>query len=149
MNKDMITFIAPLTLVLGAGLFAVGLLSLLEIHFFKSRFAERAALAGGLALILLTEVIFAASGMSMRFLNGQRSNLLECRLDAETALPDERHKNSLVIHNRILRCMNGFGYEWTTVEERCKREPASTNLFCYLPTQPFDRVVTQVLIMFE
>jgi hypothetical protein len=149
MNQDMVTLIAPLTLVLGAGLFAAGLLSFLEIHFFKNKFAERAALAGGLALILLTEMIFAASGMSTRFLNGQRSDLLECRLTAETALPNERHKNSPLIHERIVRCMDGFGYEWTTVHERCKQEPVSINPFCYLPSQSFDRVVTQVLMMFE
>jgi hypothetical protein len=48
MNQDMMTFIAPLSLVLGAGLFAAGVLSFFDIHFFKNRFAERAALAGGL-----------------------------------------------------------------------------------------------------
>lgn len=149
MNQDMITFIAPLTLVLGAGLLAAGLLSFLGIHFFNSKFAERSALAGGLAFILLAEIIFAARGMSMQFFNAQRSDLLECRLDAETALPDERHKNSPVLHERIVRCMNNFGYEWMTAHERCKREPVSTNPFCYLPTQQFDRTVTKFLMMFE
>ena len=149
MNQDMITLIAPLTLVLGAGLFSAGVLSFLDIHFFNSRPAERAALAGGLALIVLTEIIFAASGMSMRFLNGQRSDLLECRLEAETALPDERHKNSPVIHERMVRCMNNFGYEWITSQERCRTEPVSTNPFCYLPTRFFDRIVTVALMRFE
>jgi hypothetical protein len=149
MNQDMMTFIAPLSLVLGAGLFAAGVLSFFDIHFFKNRFAERAALAGGLVLIVLTEFIFAASGMSMRFLNGQRSDLLECRLNVETALPNERHKNSLTIHEHVVRCMNGFGYEWTTAHTRCKEEPISTNPFCYLPTHRFDRVVTEALMMFE
>ena len=104
-NQDMITFIAPLTLVLGAGLCAAGILSFLDIHFFKNKFAERAALAGGLALIVLTEFIFAASGMSMRFLNGQRSDLLECRLDAETAMPNERRTNSPMVHEHIVRSL--------------------------------------------
>ncbi len=109
MNQDMMTFIAPLSLVLGAGLFAAGVLAFFDIRLFKSRFAERAALAGGLLLIVLTEFIFAASGMSMRVLNGQRGDLLECRLNAETAMPNERHKNSLTIHERVVRCMNGSG----------------------------------------
>jgi hypothetical protein len=149
MNEDMIAFVAPLTLVLGSALLAAGLLSFFDVHFFKSRFAERAALAGGLALILVTELLFAAGGMSMRFLNGQRADVLECRLNAETELPNERHKNSPVIHERVMRCMNGFGYEWTTADRRCRAEPLSTNPFCYLPTRPFDRVVTKVLMELE
>lgn len=145
----MATFVAPVTLLLGAGLFAAGALSFLDIHFFKTKFGERAALAGGLALIVVTEFIFASSSMSMRFLNGQRSNVLECRLDAETALPDERNKNSPIIHDHIIRCMNGFGYEWTTGHSRCKEAPVATNPFCYLPMQFFDRVVTEFQMKFE
>ncbi|HYA80072.1 MAG TPA: hypothetical protein VED87_03975, partial [Methylocystis sp.] len=106
MKEDMIAFVAPLTLALGAGLFSAGLLSVFDIHFFKKRSAERAAFAGGLALLVLTEFIFAASGM--RFLNGQRNDLLECRLDAETALPNEPRGNSLAIHAHVVRCMEGF-----------------------------------------
>ena len=146
---EMVAFVAPMTLVLGAGLFAAGLLSFLDIHLFKTKLAERAALAAGLALILLTELIFASSNMSQRFLNGQRSDVLECRLDAETALPEERHKNSQEMQNRIVQCMKGFGYEWTTGRKRCKEAPVATNAYCYLPTRPFDRVVTELLMMFE
>lgn len=149
MNQDMFTFIAPLTLVIGAGLLAAGLLSFFDIHFFESRRAERAALAGGLALIFVTELIFSASGPSMRFLNGQRSDLLECRLEAETALPEERHKDSVIIHAHILRCMDRFGYEWTTASRRCQEEPISTNPFCYLPRRSFDRLVTEALMALE
>ncbi|HEY8071251.1 MAG TPA: hypothetical protein VIE47_04710 [Methylocystis sp.] len=145
----MVAFVAPMTLVLGAGLFAAGLLSFVDIHFFQTKLAERAALAAGLALILLTELMFASSSMSQRFLNGQRSDVLECRLDAETALPEERHKNSQEMQNRIVQCMKGFGYKWTTGHKRCKEAPVATNAFCYLPTRPFDRVVTEFLMMFE
>lgn len=147
MNQDMITFVAPLTLVLGAGLFAAGLLSLFDIHFLKSRSAERAALAGGLALIALTEFLFATMGT--RFLNGQRSDLLECRLNAETALPHERRENSVIIHEHIVRCMNGFGYEWTTSRKRCQEEPIATNPFCYLPKRFFDRMATELQMELE
>ena len=79
MNGDIAKFIAPFTLILGAGLFAAGALSFLDIHFFKTKFGATAALAGGLALIVLTEFIFVTSAMSARFINGQRSDLLECR----------------------------------------------------------------------
>ena len=145
MDGGLITFLAPLSLLLGAGLFVIGLFSFLDMHFFKSRSAERAALAGGLALILLAELLLAANGM--RFLNGQRSDLLECRLEAETELPNERHNNSPVIHARILRCMEGFGYEWTTAQRRCRDEPISTNPFCYLPKRLFDRMITEAQMM--
>jgi len=147
MKEDMIAFVAPLTLALGAGLFSAGLLSFFDIHFFKKRSAERAAFASGLALLVLTEFIFAASGT--RFLNGQRNDLLECRLEAETALPSERRGNSRVFHGHVVRCMEGFGYEWTTAHRRCKDEPVSTNPFCYLPKRLFDRVATEIQMMVE
>lgn len=147
MNAGMIAFVAPLVVLLGAGLFVAGLFSFFDIHFFKSKTAERVALAGGLALVVLAEFLFAASGT--RFLNGQRSDLLECRLEAETELPNERHNDSPAIHARILRCMEGFGYEWTTAQRKCKAEPVSTNPFCYLPKRLFDRVATEVQMMAE
>jgi hypothetical protein len=147
MDGGLITFLAPVSLLLGAGLFVAGVFSFFGMHFFKSRSAERAALAAGLALIVLAELFLAANGM--RFLNGQRSDLLECRLEAETEAPYERHKNSPVIHARILRCMEGFGYEWTSAERRCREEPISTNPFCYLPKRFFDRVMTEAQMMAE
>ncbi len=145
---EMIAFVAPVTLILGAGLFAAGLLSFLDVHFFETRLAERAAFAAGLAFIVLTELIFASSDMSMRFLNGQRSTVLECRLDAETALPDERHKNSPSMQKSIIECMNGPGYEWTPDSARCKEAVVATNPFCYLPNRAFDRAVTELLMLF-
>jgi hypothetical protein len=149
MNSDLVAFVAPLTLLLGAALFVAGALSFLKIRFFKTRFAEMAALASGLALIVMTEFMFAMSGMSLRFFNGQRSDVLECRRDAESALPEERHKNSLVIHDHIVQCMSGFGYEWAAVHARCREAPVSTNPFCYRPRRLFDRVVTEVQMVFE
>ncbi len=146
---DMIAFLAPVILVLGAGLFAAGLLSFLDIHFFETASAERAALAGGLSLIVLAELIFATSDISMRFLNGQRSDVLECRLDAETALPEERHKDSPVMQNAIIACMKRSNYEWTPGNTRCKEAPVATNPFCYLPSHGFDRVVTEFLMVLE
>jgi hypothetical protein len=148
MNGDIATFITPFTLILGAGLLAAAALSFLDIHFFKTKFGTAAAFAGGLALIVLTEFIFATSGISTRFLNGQRSDLLECRLDAERALPDERDKEGPVMHDHIVRCMNRFGYEWTAGNGRCKKAPSATNPFCYLPWRLFDRLVTQFQMQF-
>ncbi len=146
---EMIAFVAPVVLVLGAGLFAAGVLSFLDIHFFKTKSAERAALAAGLSLIVLAELIFASSDISMRFLNGQRSDVLECRLDAETALPEERHKDSPIMQNKIIECMKRSSYEWTPGNTRCKDSPVATNPFCYLPSHGFDRAVTVLLMMLE
>jgi hypothetical protein len=145
----MIAFVALVVLVLGAGLFAVGALSFLDVHFFEKRLAERAALAGGLSLIVSTELIFVSSDMSARFLNGQRSDVLECRLDAETDLPEERHKDSPVMQAKIIECMTRFGYEWDPHSERCEDGTVATNPFCYLPTRGFDRAVTKLLMMLE
>jgi hypothetical protein len=146
---EMIAFVAPVILVLGAGLFAAGVLSFLDIHFFEKRLAERVALAGGLSLIFLAELIFASSDMSMRFLNGQRSDVLECRLDAETALPEERHKGSPVMQAKIIECMKRFDYEWVPDGVRCKEAMVATNPLCYLPTRGFDRAVTKLLTMLD
>ncbi len=148
MNGDIAIFITPFTLILGAGLLAAAALSFLSVHVFKTKSGATAALAGGLALIVLTDFIFATSGMSTRFLNGQRSGLLECRLDAERALPGERDEDDPVMQDHIVRCMNAFGYEWTTSNGRCKKEPSAANPFCYLPRRLFDRLVTQFQMQF-
>jgi hypothetical protein len=146
---EMIAFVAPMILVLGAGLLAAGMLSFLDIHFFKTRLAERAALAGGLSLIVVAELIFASSDMSMRFLNGQRSDVLECRLDTETALPEERHKDSPLMQIKIIEYMERFGYEWAPDAARCKQATVATNPFCYLPSRGFDRAMTELLMMLD
>ena len=148
MNGDIATFITPFTLILGAGLLAAAALSFLDIHFFKTKFGATAALAGGLAFIVLTEFIFATTGTSTRFLNGQRHDLLECRLDAEGALPGERDKDGPVMQDHIVRCMNAFGYEWIAGNGRCNKAPSVTNPFCYLPRRLFDRLVTQFQMEF-
>jgi hypothetical protein len=148
-NEDALTFVAPFTLVAGALLFAAGALSFFGVHFFKTKLAERAALAGGLALIVATEFMFAMSAMSVRFFNGQRADVLECRLEAERALPEERHKGSPLIQEQIVSCMSRFGYEWSPGRARCDEAPVATNPFCYLPRRPFDRAVTRLQMMFR
>jgi hypothetical protein len=148
-NQDLAVLVAPLTLLLGAGLMAIGLLSLLDVHFFATKGQERAALAAGLALIVATELVFAMSSLSWRFLNGQRADVLECRLEAETNFPEERHKDSLILNDHIIGCMTRYGYEWTPNHDRCKEAPVATNPFCYLPTNGFDRLVTEFQMTFE
>jgi hypothetical protein len=148
-GRDFAAFFAPFALLLGAGLIAVGVLSLLGAHFLASVWRERIALALGLALIVATEIAFAFSGMSLRFLNGQRADVLQCRLEAETNFPLERHKNSPIINDDIIACMKRNGYEWTSDHRRCREAPVATNPFCYLPTKGFDRWFTRLQMALE
>lgn len=148
-GRDFAAFFAPFALLLGAGLIAVGVLSLLGVHFLASVWRERIALALGLALIVATEIAFAFSGMSLRFLNGQRADVLQCRQEAETNFPLERHKNSPIINDDIIACMKRNGYEWTSDHWRCQEAPVATNPFCYLPTKGFDRWFTRLQMALE
>lgn len=149
MNQDMALLFAPLTLLLGGGLFAAGALSFLNTHFFKTKFLATAALAAGLAFIVLTEFIFAMASGSGRFLSAQKALVSECELDAEAALPHERHMKSVAMQDYIVGCMRGSGYEWTTEHRRCRAEPIAMNAFCYLPVRPFTRAVTRIQMKFE
>ncbi|MBI1868788.1 MAG: hypothetical protein HYS06_10935 [Methylocystis sp.] len=149
MNEGIATFIAPMTLLLGGGLFSVGLLSFLDLRFFKTKFQGKVALAAGLAFVLLTEFIFATSGASGRFLAAQKVDVTDCELDGETALPAERHKDSKILHAHIVTCMKELGYEWTTEHDHCKEGPISTNPYCYLPTHRLARVVNSFQMKFE
>ncbi|MEK8122183.1 hypothetical protein WOB59_03525 [Methylocystis sp. IM4] len=66
----MVAFVVAVILVLGAWLVASGILSFLDIYFFKTTSPERVTLAGGLSLIVLgAEFIFACSHIRLRFLH--------------------------------------------------------------------------------
>lgn len=149
MNEDIAAFLAPMTLLLGGGLASIGLLSFLKLHFFKTKFQGELALAAGLAFLFATELIFATTGQSARFLSGQKLDVTECELEGETALPDERHKDSKLLHDYIVGCMEKLDYEWTPEHAHCKEGPISTNPYCYLPTPRFARAITSFQMKFE
>ncbi len=67
MNADFGAFFAPLTLIIGGVLVAIGLLSFLDLHFFKNKWQGKAALAAGLAFILATETMFVTSSGAGRY----------------------------------------------------------------------------------
>lgn len=148
MNQDIAAFLAPATLLIGSGLFSAGALSFLKVHFFKTKIRETAAIAAGLAFLVVTELIFVTSSLTTRFFGGQAALVSVCQLDAETALPQERHKKSEAMHNYVVGCMRGFEYEWTTEHRNCLDGPLATNAFCYLPMRPFDRAVTRLQMKF-
>jgi hypothetical protein len=149
MNEDIAAFVVPLTLVLGGGLLALGALSFFGVDYFDSKLKSRAAFAIGLAFIVVTELIFVTSSSSGRYFAGLKTDVTDCELDGETRLPQERHKNSRVLHDYIVACMGRLGYEWNDDHEHCKEAQIATNSFCYLPMRPMARVIVRLQTRFE
>lgn len=150
MNENLGVFLAPITIILGGGLFALGLLSLFEQYsFFKSRLMATAALAVGLAFLVATEAMFVTGSGSGRYLSGLRTDVTDCEYLVEQANPLERGKPSLVIAREIKACMDRLGYDWTTEHPHCVEAPISTNLFCYLPKTKFARTIVAYQMKFE
>jgi hypothetical protein len=149
MNEDISGFIVPLTLILGGGLVALGALSVFGLDFFKTKFAGGVAFAIGLAFIVVTELIFVTSSQSGRFFSGLKLDVTDCELDGETKLPQERNKNSKILHDYIVGCMERLGYEWNDDHDHCKEAQIATNSFCYLPTRPMARAIVKFQTAFE
>ncbi|CAN2533066.1 hypothetical+protein [Methylocapsa aurea] len=149
MNEDISAFVAPLTLILGGALLALGGLSFIGIDYFDSKFKARVAFAIGLAFIVATELVFVTSSSSGRYFAGLKIDVTDCELDSESKLPDERHKNSRVLHDHIVGCMERLGYEWNADHEHCKEAKIATNSFCYLPTRPVARAIVRFQTAFE
>jgi hypothetical protein len=148
-NEDLATFIVPLTVILGGGLVAAGVLSLLDLNFFKTKTQGKVALAAGLTFILATELLFMTGSQSARFLGGQKISVTDCELDGETAFPLERHKKGDSIHKYIVACMDHAGFQWDESHAHCQEAPIATNAFCYLPKAAFDRTLVAFQMKFE
>lgn len=149
MNESVATFIAPITLLLGAGLMAIGLLSLINLHYFKTRFRGTVALALGFAFLVATEALFITGSGVGRYYDGQVADVTDCQYDAEQVFPLNRHTGSAVIPNHIKKCMERLGYEWTAEHEHCQEAPLATNTFCYLPRASFARTLVAFQMKFE
>lgn len=149
MNADIGTFFAPITLIIGGALLAIGLLSFLDLHFFKAKWRGKAALALGLAFILVTETMFVTSSAGGRYLYGQNADVTDCEFETEQAFPQERGKKSVVIDQNIRQCMDRLGYDWTTEHPHCQEAQLATNSFCYLPKKAFDRAIVAFQMKFE
>lgn len=149
MNADVGTFFAPITLIIGGGLLAVGLLSFLDLHFFKNKWHSKVALALGLAFILATEALFVTSSAGGRYFYGQNTDVTDCEFEIEQAFPQERGKHSVVIGDNIRQCMDRLGYDWTIEHPHCQEAQLATNSFCYLPKKPFARAIVAFQMKFE
>jgi hypothetical protein len=150
-NENLGVFLTPITLLLGGGLFALGLLGMFDDYsFFKTRVRATAALAIGLGFLVTTEAMFVTSTGSGRYLSGLRNDVTDCEFTAEEANPQERRRNvSSVISNQIKACMDRLGYDWTLEHPHCAEAKIATNLFCYLPKEKFARTIVAYQMKFE
>jgi hypothetical protein len=149
MNEGIAPFFAPFTLLIGGALLAVGLLSLLDLHFFKTPLRGKIALATGLLFIVATQLMFATSSMGGRYFEGQKNLLVDCEYKIERDFPLERRDNPKLISEKITACMSDLGYEWSAEHDHCKEAPLATNVFCYLPTGAMDRKIVAFQMGFE
>ncbi|QGM46164.1 hypothetical protein [Methylocystis heyeri] len=149
MNEDVGTFFAPITLMIGGALIAGGLLSFLDINFFRTKLQARLALIAGLVFMLATEALFLTSSTGGRYLAGQRIDITDCEFKVERTYPVERSTNKALISEKIKECMEGIGYEWILDHPHCQEAKLATNTFCYLPRGPFDRTIVGFQMKFE
>ncbi len=149
MNEDVGTFFAPITLLIGGALIAGGLLSFLDINFFRTKLQARLALVAGLVFMLATETLFLTSSSGGRYFAGQQIDLTDCEYQVEQAYPRERSTNKRFIAEQMRACMDRLGYEWTQDHPHCREAQLATNTFCYLPKGPFDRTIVGFQMKFE
>jgi hypothetical protein len=149
MNESAGVLFSPITLLIGGGLFTLGLLSVLGMNFFKTKFQAGVALATGLAFLLATETMFMTGGNAGRYFAAQSTDVTDCEYKAEQANPLERGKKTNVIPDEIRACMDRLGYDWTTEHPHCEEAKLATNTFCYLPKPRFSRAIVAWQMKFE
>lgn len=149
MNEGIAPFLSPITLLLGAGLFVFGLLSLFDLNFFKTRTQGLIALALGLVFILATEAMFVTSGGSGRYFEGQKIDVTDCEYQIERDFPLERRENPKLVHDKIVACMDALGYDWSEDHYHCGEARLATNAFCYAPRAPMQRAIVAWQMRFE
>ncbi|MGJ0391417.1 MAG: hypothetical protein ACR650_01445 [Methylocystis sp.] len=149
MNEGIAPFLSPLTLIIGGGLIVIGILSLFDLHFLKSKTQEKVALILGLVFIVATEAMFVTSGASGRYLEGQKIDVTECEFQVERDFPVERRGDPQLIEQKIKACMNNLGYDWIETHEHCLEAKLSTNVFCYIPRAAMQREIVAFQMRFE
>lgn len=148
MDQNMSMFLAPWGLALGCSLIAASLLFFFGVEFLKSRPQAIMAMAGGLAIIFLTELaIIADSGAS--FFQAQKIDVAKCYAEGEGAFPAEKANNDNAAGHYILGCVAKLGYEWSPDHAKCRDFLVPMNAYCYLPNSMIGRAVTQFQLLFE
>jgi hypothetical protein len=138
-----------MTLLLGAGLFALGVLALFDLNFFKTKTQGVAALALGLTFIVATELMFVTSSNGGRYLEGQKIDVTDCEFQMERDYPQERRDNPRFIHEKIVGCMASLGYDWSVEHPHCAEAQIATNVFCYMPRAELQRQIVAFQMKFE
>ena len=149
MENGLASFFAPITLLVGGGLVALGFLSFLDLNYFKTKLRAKVAFAVWLAFILATESMFLTSSGSGRYLAGLRLDVTDCEYKIEEAFPLERGKHGHVIPDNIKACMDELGYDWSTEHPHCEEAVVATNTFCYLPRASLARTIVAFQMKFE
>lgn len=148
MDQNMSMLAGPVVLLTGCALMAFGGLSLFGIRFFKSTSLAVAALVGGLVLVVLMEIAFMADSGGF-FFQAQKIYVSKCYVEGETAFPAERAKMGNAAGNHVAECVTKLGYEWSPERQKCQEYLVPMNAFCYLPTEPINRAVTSIQLLFE
>ncbi len=149
MNEGIAPFFSPLTLIIGAALFTVGVLSLFDLHFLRTKTQGKIALIVGLLFIVATEAMFMTSGAGGRYLEGQRMDVTDCEYQIERDFPSERRDNPRLIEQKIKACMDNLGYDWSEDHKHCQEARLSTNVFCYMPRDSMERTIVAFQMRFE
>jgi len=149
MDNVLASFFAPITLLLGGGLVALGFLSFLDLNFFKTKLRAKVAFAVGLAFLFATEAMFLTSSGAGRYLAGLRLDVTDCEFKVEEAFPLERGKPGHVISDNIKSCMDELGYDWSIDHPHCEEAKLATNTFCYSPRAPLAHAIVAFQMKFE
>jgi hypothetical protein len=148
MEQDLTVFAAPFAIGVGGGLLALGGLSLFGYQYlFQTKTQAVLGICAGLVILGAMEVKFFSS--SSLFLERQKVVVSDCHVEAENANPGKRGTQDPDINKSLAACLNRAGYEWSGEHRRCKDAPLAMNVYCYLPKGFFDRLVTNIQLVFE
>ena len=148
MNQEMAVFLVPLLLAVGAVLTTGGGLYFFGIHFLANARQAGAALAGGLVIFAILEILLYGSATA--FYNAQQLQTSDCELQGESAHPEARQgTDPAALHKAITGCMKEAGYEWVGQHRQCKDAPVATNPYCYLPEDSFDRAIASLQLSLQ
>jgi hypothetical protein len=150
MDHRMTMLVVPWALIIGCALVAGGGLYLVfDAQFLlKTRLQAIAALVSGLLIIFVTELsIVAYNGAS--FFLAQKEYVSKCYAEGEAAFPAERATTDNAAGAKISECVRQLGYEWSPGHWKCRDFEAPMNAYCWLPTEPFNRIVTRVQLFME
>jgi len=148
MDQNMSMLAGPVLLLAGCALMAFGGLTLVGFHFFKTTTQAVAALVAGLVLVVVTEIAFMAESGGF-FFQAQKIYVSKCYIEGESAFPAERAKTDNAAGKHIAECVTNLGYEWSPDHRKCQEYLVPMNAFCYLPTEPLNRAVTRIQLLFE